>query len=78
MAEQKKVRKRNVGKEPATRVYGISASTGFWDQVHARAKETGQGRSSVIVEALAAYWQLTDVASRAVGRPKKKMIKKLR
>jgi hypothetical protein len=69
------VRKRNVNKDPATKVYGISASTGFWEQVAIKCKETGQGRSSVIVEALAEYWGLINVASKSVGRPKKKMVK---
>ena len=72
------LKKRVVSKQPATRVYGISASVEFWDQVHIKSQETGQGRSSVIVEALAAYWGLPDVASKSVGRPRKVMVKKTR
>lgn len=62
--------------EHSSQVNGISASVEFWREVDRRGEETGLGRSGVIVETLVKLWNIPEMATRSVGRPRKKTVKR--
>jgi hypothetical protein len=62
--------------EHFSQVNGISASVEFWKEVDRRGEETGLGRSGVIVETLVKLWNIPGAATRSVGRPRKKTVKR--
>jgi hypothetical protein len=60
-----------------TKINGISGSAEFWAEVDRRAKESGQTRSALIVEELATLWKLPGLVTGPVGRPKRKVVKRV-
>lgn len=65
----KGIKKRNDG---GTKVFGISATKEFWDEVEAQMAETGMSRSAVVVETCIFNWKVSILPAKSVGRPKKK------